>query len=447
MTMRPLKHSHRDGFTLIELLTVIGIMSLMMTLSVGTYFGFIASAKEAATRATILKVNGLIQDRVRTFRQYDFSDAAIRLRDAWNTNNQGDQVMTPELAEVLLRKSRFKQAFPQSFAEADRVRLFPTSFFPSLTLAVTAPYDSTFPTTYQSKYECGIVLHALLTRGETFGAPSAADDAFTGSEVRIGPETNNLPCLVDAWGEPLRFYRWPTRLIRCGEQDFDGDDSNNVGTAPDRVDDFNQNGSPNPAGGITASTPVSNSILSIGVAIRPYVSFPGPTPASLLISNLPPYDRTSPYAVGLDGQPGVANIDDDNVNGVDDLGEKGWPDSDDPEPLNTDPDDPTFRLTAWLNDGPLYNSNSVPEPGGISERRNTFVTEKHDFYTFHTPLIVSSGPDKELGLFEPNDNTIPDTFGRLAAPKLPPASTQTTVKTMSQLSDNITNLNQRAGGK
>ena len=71
----------------------------------------------------------------------------------------------------------------------------------------------------------------------------------------------------------------------------------------------------------------------------------------------------------------------------------------------------------------------------------------HDFYTFHTPLIVSSGPDKELGLFEPNDNTIPDTFGRLAAPKLPPASTQTTVKTMSQLSDNITNLNQRAGGK
>ncbi len=433
--MRPLKHSHRDGFTLIELLTVIGIMSLMMTLSVSTYFGFIASAKEAATRATILKVNGLIQDRVRTFRQYDFSDAAIRHRDTWNFYNQNDQVMTPELAEVLLRKSRFKQAFPQSFTEADRVRLFPTS----LTFAPTAPYDSTFPTTYQSKYECGIVLHALLTRGETFGAPSAADDAFTGSEVRIGPETNNLPCLVDAWGEPLRFYRWPTRLIRCGEQDFDGDGV---------PDDYNQNGTPDPAG-ITADAVAPR--LSIGVAIRPYALYPGPTPASLLISNLPPYDRSlsNAYRLGADGQPGVAGTNDDDDNTVDNVGETGWPDSDDPEPLNTDPDDPTFRLTTWFNDGPLYNSNSVPEPGGISERRNTFVTEKHDFYTFHTPLIVSSGPDKELGLFEPHDTTIPPGHtvppGPLAGPKRPPM--QTTVKTMSQLSDNITNLNQRAGGK
>ena len=424
--MRPLKHSHRDGFTLIELLTVIGIMSLMMTLSVGTYFGFIASAKEAATRATILKVNGLIQDRVRAFRQYDFSDAAQRFADA--------KSLTVEVAEVLVRKIRMKQAIPQSFSEADRDRLFPGIGFNDPN-TLTSPFDG-----YDPKYECGIVLYAFLTKGETFGAPSAGDDAFTGSEIRVFTESGipvgvtpkQLPCLVDAWGEPLRFYRWPTRLIRCGEQDFDGDDSNNVGTAPNRVDDFNQNGSPNPTGGIMA--------IPIGVAIRPYALYPGPTPASLLISNLPPYDRSTSnaYRLGADGQPGVAGTDDDDDNTVDNVGETGWPDSDDPEPLNTDPDDPTFRLTTWFNDDNL-------SPADLTIRRNSFVTERHDFYTFHTPLIVSSGPDKELGLFEPNDNTIPDTFGRLAAPKLPP--TQTTVKTMSQLSDNITNLNQRAGGK
>jgi len=443
--MRPLKHSHRDGFTLIELLTVIGIMSLMMTLSVGTYFGFIASAKEAATRATILKVNGLIQDRVRTFRQYDFSDAAIRLRDTWNTNpaNSSDQVMTPELAEILLRKSRFKQAFPQSFAEADRTRLFPGIAFtyaagPPVAYTLTSPEAE-----YDTKYECGIVLYAFLTKGETFGAPSAADDAFTGSEVRIGLETNKLPCLVDAWGEPLRFYRWPTRLIRCGERDFDGDDSNNVGTAPNRVDDFNQNGSPDPDGGITA--------IPIGVAIRPYALYPGPTPASLLISNLPPYDRSTSnaYRLGADGQPGVAGTDDDDDNTVDNVGETGWPDSDDPEPLNTDPDDPTFRLTTWFNDPNLNDPNF---PGSkLIERRNKFVGPVsgstdylHDFYTFHTPLIVSSGPDKLLGLYPPTDTP---NFGHLAAP-LPAAAPLTYANsTMRYLSDNITNLNQRAGGK
>ena len=443
--MRHYSRSFRSGFTLMELLIVIMVIAILMALSLSAVFSFIVNAREAATATTISKVNGLLQDRIRSFRQYDFSDSALRLRDAWNTNNNMDQVMTPELADVLLRKPRFKQAFPQSFTEADRTRLFPGVAF---TYAAGPPvaYTLTSPVTgYDTKYECGIVLYAFLTKGETFGAPSAGDDAFTGSEIRVGPETNNLPCLVDAWGEPLRFYRWPTRLIRCGEQDFDGD-----GT----YDDFNQNGMQDPAG-VTASA----GSLSIGVAIRPYgtlsppTSYPGPTPASLLISNLPPYDRstTNTYRLGVDGQPGVAGVDDDNDSTVDNIGETGWPGTDDPEPLNTDPDDPTFRLSAWFNDGPPYNGNTVP--GGLLARRNGFVTEGHDFYTFHTPLVVSSGPDKRLGLYEPTNTdplthvNDPTTFGYLAAPRPAEPGLTYATSTMRYLSDNITNLNQRTGGK
>ena len=432
--MRPLKHSHRDGFTLIELLTVIGIMSLMMTLSVGTYFGFIASAKEAATRATILKVNRLIQDRVRAFRQYDFSDAAQRFADA--------KSLTVEVAEVLVRKIRMKQAIPQSFSEADFVRLIPQSLFPDA-FSLIAPYD--FPNfsarpAYQDKYECGIVLHAMLTRGETFGAPSAGDDAFTGSEIRVGPETNNLPCLVDAWGEPLRFYRWPTRLIRCGE--FHLDDT--IPGPPVHYDDYNQNGSPESAG-ITTGVfpPTGGTPIVISPIIRPtesVVALSGPTPASLLISNLPPFDRSSSYALGSDKAPGAQRIDDDGngtmdwtnapTNTIPDPGEVGYPDSDDPESLNTDPDDPSYRLSSWLEN--LTNQ--------------TLFLSYHDFYTFHTPLIVSAGPDKLLGLGEPKDTA---NFGHLAAPIIPIRSNLVSIRTtaMSQLSDNITNLNQRAGGK
>ena len=72
------------------------------------------------------------------------------------------------------------------------------------------------------------------------------------------------------------------------------------------------------------------------------------------------------------------------------------------------------------------------------------MAEKHDFYTFHTPLIVSAGPDKLLGLYEPRNTT---DFGHLAAP-LPAAAPLTYANsTMRYLMDNITNLNQRAGGK
>lgn len=425
--MRHHSRSFRSGFTLLELLIVIMVIAILMALTVSAAFSFIVNAREAATATTISKVNGLLQDRIRSFRQYDFSDSAIRLRDAWNTNNPMDRFPDYELFEVLLRKPRFKQAFPQSFAEADRARLFP-----SLTFGASPTYDSTFPTTYQWKYECGIVLYAILSRGETFGAPSVAEDAFTGAEIRVGPETNNLPCLVDAWGEPLRFYRWPTRLIRCGEQDFDGNGS---------FDDFNQNG--------TQESPGNSS-----PAIRPYSFtpspplpiFPGPTPASLLISNLPPFERNSSYARGPDGRPGVDGINDDGINGPDEPGEIGWPDSDDPEPLNTDPDDPTFRLTTWLNDGNLSAAN-------LTLRRNGFVTEGHDYYTFHTPLIVSSGPDKQLGLYEPTNTdplthvNDPTTFGHLAAPRPAAPGMTYSDSTMRYLMDNITNLNQRTGGK
>ncbi len=435
--MRHHSRSIRSGFTMMELLIVIMVIVILMSLLVSAAFSFIVNAREAATATTISKVNGLLQDRIRSFRQYDFSDSAIRLRDAWNTNNPSDQVMTPELAEVLLRKPRFKQAFPQSFADADRTRLFPS--IPTAGWTSSSPITFTpTPTGYDTKYECGIVLYAMLSRGESFGAPSVADDAFTGSEVRVGPETNNLPCLVDAWGEPLRFYRWPTRLIRCGEQSFDGSS----------YDNFNQNGSPDPAGGITASTSGSDSILTIGSAMRPYPAFPGPTPASLLISNLPPYDRSlsNAYRLGADGKPGVALFNDDLVGTDDNVGETGWPGTDDPEPLNTDPDDPTFRLSTWFDDPNITATQRTT-------RRNGFVTEGHDFYTFHTPLVVSSGPDKRLGLYEPTNTdplthiNDPTTFGHLAAPRPAEPGLTYATSTMRYLMDNITNLNQRTGGK
>jgi hypothetical protein len=52
--------------------------------------------------------------------------------------------------------------------------------------------------------------------------------------------------------------------------------------------------------------------------------------------------------------------------------------------------------------------------------------------TYHIPLIVSGGPDKEIGLYEPNDIA---NFGNLAAV---PAATITDPFN-SALNDNLTN--------
>ncbi len=415
--------NRRAGFTMIELLAAIAVIALMMALLTAASYRFIVSAREAATAATISKANGIIQDRVRAFHEFDFSDVGVIAAANWNAVNPGDQ-QSAKLAEIGFRKSRFKKAFPQSFVELDASqvkRLFPTFPLSPPTYPLPIPL---LPAPYNPKYESGIILYAMLVRGESFGAPSPGDDVFTGAEVRTSPETGGMPCLVDAWGEPIRFYRWPTRLIRCGEQNFSGASGSSA------FDDLNNNGIKEPPGWVEGS---GSNPSTFSPAIRPNSLFPGPTPASLLISNLPPYDPASPFSKGPDGQPGLSG-------GSPPFSFFGAPDTDDPESLNIDPDDSTSQLYSFLFDNNLTASQQAA-------RRSGFVG-LHDFFTFHTPLIVSAGPDKQLGLFEPTDVPVGSpaasaNFGYLAAPILTPNPN----KSLQVLFDNITNLNQRAGGK
>ena len=425
--MRHHSQLRRSGFTMMELLIVIAVISILMTLLVSAAFSFIVNAKEAATATTITKVSGLIQERIRSFhdpvRDAEFKRAAERLFEP----NQAF-FGSAEVAEIFVRKQRFKQAFPQSFTEADSQRfgVAPTGVG------------------YQSRFESGILLYLILTKGETFGTPSPGDDAFSGPEVRISTETGGMPCLVDAWGEPLRFYRWPTRLFRCGESHLDSSTN---------YDDYNQNATDDAAGIIPGPfPPLGGAPTTMSPIIRPTTLLPGPTPASLLISTLPPFDRNDlNYARGPDRSPGFVGCNDDGKGIVDDVGEIGWPNSDDPESLNTDPDDQTYRLSGFF-EKKAAEMDWVP----AIARQTDFIKGFHDFYTFHTPLIVSAGPDRLLGLRESTDVPRPafpnsQYFGYLAMPISPIRSNLQTVRVqdtaMGQLTDNITNHNQRAGGK
>lgn len=75
------------------------------------------------------------------------------------------------------------------------------------------------------------MLYAILVEGTgPFGSVFARDD-FTEKEVK-DTDQDGLPEFVDAWGNPLQFYRWPTlynsdvqrglRLIPTGDSDANG---------------------------------------------------------------------------------------------------------------------------------------------------------------------------------------------------------------------------------
>lgn len=211
----PIGHrSRRAGFTLVELLVVISIAVLIMSLAIATFANSIMTSREKATVATINKIHAILKQRKEAFDRLSFKASASSLVGT----DGGSPAAFPaipdlETAEIIARKRRYMVACPQRIEER--------SIFGS------KDYSGYFNTTPRFNYESAALLYLFITEGETFGAPTINEDAFTTSEIKSVPTDATvtdlttgtttevtIKYLVDGWGEPLRFYRWPTSLVR-----------------------------------------------------------------------------------------------------------------------------------------------------------------------------------------------------------------------------------------
>lgn len=337
--------STRSGFTIVELMMVIGILLFLIATSAVVVRNIGNKAREKATMATIVKVNGLVQDRVEAMRKALDSSKNQKIIQSLVNQKYTDYVNNTSLGakyrglprpvmEILVRKDIFRQNLPQYFAENLGVNTAMDTLISAPGTAGNAGSDA--GASISSEY-----LYYILTNHETYGVPPVGEDAFITTEV-ADTDGDGLKEFVDGWGKPLRFYRWPTRLIK-----------------PD------------------------------GVTI----------------------DRTN-ASVFFDGLPSTSAA---GFNEVD--------------PLNVDADDPQGRIQHEDNRSgnllsPLFNASASYTTG-----------EYATMNTYWVPLIVSAGEDGILGLYEPSDEI---NNGVLAQPILP---------TVDGIFDNITNHNQRAGGR
>jgi hypothetical protein len=110
--------------------------------------------------------------------------------------------------------------------------------------------------------------------------------------------------------------------------------------------------------------------------------------------------------------------------------------------LLIDPDDPVGRLYSELER--LDGTNGKPLFATEYNEANYHTPE-----TFHAPLIVSAGPDESLGLREPSETDLSNgIFGNLAQlAGTTVQNPQPSSRTIDALTDNISNLNRRAGGR
>lgn len=201
-TRIPKVHRPR-GFTIVELLIVMTIITLLMGISIAALRGAIGAAREKQTQATILKVHGLVQQRVEAFNRaldkMNLTAAKQKMRVNFNTTygNATNIYLrdNSKVLEVLARKQLFQSRFPQNFAERN------------LLGGALPP-----PTPHQPVTQSSALLYWLLTSSEVFGIAPVDSSEFSSAEVR-DTDGDGLKEFVDGWGRPLRFYRWPTMLF------------------------------------------------------------------------------------------------------------------------------------------------------------------------------------------------------------------------------------------
>jgi prepilin-type N-terminal cleavage/methylation domain-containing protein len=351
--------STRRGFTIVELMMVVGILLFLIAASAVVVRNIGNTAREKATIATITKVNGLLTERIESMRKAlnstknndQLSQLVVQkyntLRARSDIKGKASAISRP-VVEIMVMKDIFRDNFPQMGGES-----------PSIDAAmgpnagkITGSADGGISNS--SEY-----LYHVLTQHDIYGVSPVGEDNFSPSEI-ADTDADGLKEFVDGWGKPLRFYRWPTRLIKP--------DGSTVTNASRRA-------------------------------------------ARALISSLPPAPSS-----GLN----------------------------EADPLNIDPDDPLNRILHDDNRlggllAPLFNTTTgFPAAYTLPE----YATPA----TYSIPLVVSAGVDDALGLYEPFDATRngvlcqpwndSDTDGAL------PATPRS-----EYLFDNITNHNQRAGGR
>ena len=429
------QRKHRDvrsGFTMIELLIVISIIASLMAISIVVMYGFITQAEEEATSATIQKINRLLEQRQDSFarsfvgaRQAGYVNATLGLLgDPDQDGDRSDGIfgVRDEVVKLLAKKAAARFEFPQQMVELiagtgdsdnngnldgdNNGNGLPDSIENAIARPVAiqqlAAQGNANPSVAQVN---GVInanwgrhdpntasselLYYTLVSASGFGSSAVDSDRFTQQEVQ-DTDGDGLPEFVDAWNNPLRFYRWPTRLM-------DSD-------PPSPFQPVLAN--PNEATDVKANVDTDNDGTGDTVVGLREVTTNERAFANILLRGLPP----APSVLRSGSFPR-------------DL-------------LLTDPDDPVGRLYSelerlnGLNGTPLF-ANEFNE------------TRYHTPDTYHTPLILSAGPDKELGLFEPYDVA---RQGNLAKPTA--FGTGGNFNTcLQQVSDNITNSNRRAGGR
>lgn len=202
------------GFTLVELLTVIAIIGILATLSLGAMWKATDRAKVTRTRAMVIKLHAQVLHRWESYRtrRLPINVAVTAATMGLNPNNTSDlsRVRLIALRELMRRE------LPQKFSDiALGSQLNPPMPPSALTQSYLRRLNSV--ASPDPQYQGAECLYMIVTMGED---DSLGTDRF--SPKNIGDrDGDGLREFQDAWGNPISFLRWAPGFVSELQPDVD----------------------------------------------------------------------------------------------------------------------------------------------------------------------------------------------------------------------------------
>ena len=193
---------------MVELLIVLTIIGILFSISFVVYGAAVESARVEATRTTIRQLDSALQERLDAFQRINLKSQAQVFKAAYDAGSNTPAQVPLELAEIMVRKDRYKAAFPQREEDLWGLNGMSGGGDDAPLAAHWLPGPS-----HTVETESSELLYLALTKGAVFGQPSLGIDRINADHV-ADTDDDGLLEFIDEWGTPLRFYGWTTSLVR-----------------------------------------------------------------------------------------------------------------------------------------------------------------------------------------------------------------------------------------